>query len=160
MNELPAPDAEPPRPAVEVAVGVLFNAQGQFLLTTRPPGKVYSGYWEFAGGKVEPGESVAQALCRELKEELGIEVLHPQPWRTHEMDYPHARVRLNFCKVFQWQGELTMREGQQMAWQTLPVCVEPVLPGTWPVLEWLLAEAHQHPAQAPSTPTPSQTGTP
>ncbi len=56
------------------------------------------------------------------------------------MDYPHARVRLHFCKVFAWEGSLEMREGQQMAWQTLPVQVAPVLPGTVPVLGWLAAE--------------------
>ena len=64
----------PDRPVVEVAVGVLIRPDGDFLLTSRPGGKVYSGYWEFPGGKVEGGESVEQALCRELFEELGIEV--------------------------------------------------------------------------------------
>jgi 8-oxo-dGTP diphosphatase len=56
------------------------------------------------------------------------------------MDYPHARVRLHFCKVFDWQGHFEMREGQAMAWQQLPVEVRPVLPGTLPVLRWLAAE--------------------
>ena len=56
------------------------------------------------------------------------------------MDYPHARVRLNFCKVFAWSGEFEMRERQQMAWETLPVRSVPVLPGTIPVLEWFARE--------------------
>ena len=56
------------------------------------------------------------------------------------MDYPHARVRLHFCKVFAWEGAFEMREGQQMAWQSLPVESAPVLPGTIPVLQWLAAE--------------------
>ena len=56
------------------------------------------------------------------------------------MDYPHARVRLHFCKVYDWQGEFEMKESQHMAWQTLPVEVVPVLPGTIPVLQWLAAE--------------------
>jgi len=59
------------------------------------------------------------------------------------MDYPHARVRLNFCKVFDWSGEFQMLEGQQMAWADLPVQVQPVLPGTIPVLQWFAAE-RQH----------------
>lgn len=133
------------RTPVEVAVGVLLrrDAQGhddEFLLTSRPPGKVYEGYWEFPGGKLEAGESVELALRRELQEELGITIGAALPWQIELMDYPHARVRLHFCKVYEWSGELTMREGQQMAWQRLPVTVEPVLPGTWPVLNWLTQE--------------------
>jgi 8-oxo-dGTP diphosphatase len=128
------------RQAVDVAVGVLFNPEGQFLLTSRPPGKVYAGHWEFPGGKLEAGETVAQALLRELQEELGITIGAPQPWRVDEMDYPHARVRLHFCKVFSWQGNLQGLEGQELAWQNLPVHVQPVLPGTVPVLAWLAQE--------------------
>ncbi len=130
---------EPRRP-VEVAVGVLLDAQGRFLLTSRPEGKVYAGYWEFPGGKVEPGETVEQALRRELVEELGITVGAVHPWQQEVVDYPHARVRLHFCKVYDWQGPFEMREGQQMAWQQLPVQVAPVLPGTEPVLQWFAAE--------------------
>jgi 8-oxo-dGTP diphosphatase len=125
------------RPVTQVAVGVLFNADGQFLLTTRPSGKAYEGHWEFPGGKVEAGETVAQALVRELQEEIGITVFDPQTWRTERIDYPHALVELHFCKVFHWQGELQMKEGQQFAWEHLPVQVQPLLAGTVPVLEWL-----------------------
>lgn len=128
------------RAVVEVAVGVLVLANGDFLLTSRPPGKVYAGYWEFPGGKLEAGESVTDALRRELREELGITIGAAQPWRTEVVDYPHALVRLNFCKVFDWQGELQMREGQQCAWQRLPVDRVPVLPGTVPVLRWFAEE--------------------
>ncbi|MBC7699535.1 MAG: NUDIX domain-containing protein [Massilia sp.] len=137
--------AETDRIPVEVAVGVLIerDAHGvetRFLMTSRPPGKVYEGHWEFPGGKVEQGETIEQALRRELTEELGITIGQAHPWQTEVMDYPHAKVRLNFCKVYDWAGELDMREGQQMAWQTLPVDVVPVLPGTVPVLWWLATE--------------------
>lgn len=130
----------PDRPITDVAVGVLIDPPGRFLLTSRPPGKVYAGYWEFPGGKVEAGESVAEALRRELQEEIGVTVGAVHPWREKLVDYPHALVRLHFCKVFDWAGELHMHEGQEAAWQTLPVTVAPVLPGTVPVLEWLAEE--------------------
>jgi 8-oxo-dGTP diphosphatase len=131
---------QPERAVVDVAVGVLLQADGRFLLTSRPPGKVYAGYWEFPGGKLEAGESVEQALRRELQEELGITMGPAQVWKTQMVDYPHALVRLHFCKVWHWQGELQMREAQSHAWQSLPVLVSPVLPGTIPVLAWLAQE--------------------
>ena len=130
----------PDRQQVEVAVGVLIRADAAFLLTSRPGGKVYEGYWEFPGGKVEAGETVEQALRRELREEIGLAIGPVHPWRVERVDYPHALVRLNFCKVFAWEGELHMHEGQSFAWQTLPVDVRPVLPGTVPVLQWLAQE--------------------
>ena len=127
------------RAVVDVAVGVLLQGEA-FLLTSRPEGKVYAGYWEFPGGKLEAGESVEQALRRELQEELGITIAAAQIWKTQMVDYPHALVRLHFCKVWDWQGELQMREAQSHAWQTMPVAVTPVLPGTVPVLAWLAEE--------------------
>lgn len=131
------------RAVVDVAVGVLVQADGAFLMTSRPEGKVYAGYWEFPGGKLEAGESVEQALARELHEELGI-AIDPQAvqrWREQLVDYPHALVRLHFCKVSAWHGALQMREGQRFAWQRLPVQLSPVLPGALPVLAWLEAES-------------------
>jgi 8-oxo-dGTP diphosphatase len=132
--------AQGERTPVDVAVGVLINPEGEFLLTSRPAGKVYAGYWEFPGGKLEAGESVEAALRRELHEELGIEIGAVAPWKVELVDYPHARVRLHFCKVFAWSGEFEMRERQSMAWQRLPVAVSPVLPGTLPVLAWFAEE--------------------
>ncbi len=131
------------RPLVQVAVGVLFLPDGRFLLTSRPPGKVYEGYWEFPGGKLEPNETIAQALARELREELGIEIEDCTLWKTEQVDYPHAWVQLNFCRVTRWRGDLQMREGQTFSWQRLPIQVTPVLPGTWPVLNWLEQEASE-----------------
>ena len=145
MNVLVA-DGERPREGgadrkvVDVAVGVLIRPDGDFLLTSRPVGKVYEGYWEFPGGKLEPGESVETALRRELQEEIGVTIGAVHPWKVEMVDYPHALVRLNFCKVFEWAGELQMHEGQSHAWQSLPVSVQPVLPGTVPVLAWFAEE--------------------
>ncbi len=129
------------RSVVDVAVGVLVRADGRFLLTSRPQGKPYAGYWEFPGGKLEAGETVEQALARELHEEIGLDIATPQRWREQMVDYPHALVRLHFCKVFAWSGALQMREQQSFAWEQLPVQVQPVLPGALPVLQWLADEA-------------------
>lgn len=128
------------RSVVDVAVGVLINKDRQFLMTTRPIGKVYAGFWEFPGGKLEPRESVEQALHRELKEEIGLDIGAVDIWRVQMMDYPHALVRLHFCRIYEWSGELEMREGQCFQWETLPVTVDPVLPGALPVLAWLAQE--------------------
>ena len=131
------------RKHTEVAVGILLRADGALLLSTRPPGKVYEGYWEFPGGKIEAGESVEQALRRELIEELGVTIGAAEVWRVTEYDYPHALVRLHWCKVWQWTGEFEMREGQAMAWQHWPLEVRPILPGALPVLQWLAEERGQ-----------------
>ena len=128
------------RPLVEVAVGILLRPDNSFLLTSRPEGKPYAGYWEFPGGKLESDESVEQALVRELYEEIGLKIEMVTAWKQEVVDYPHALVRLHFCRVTQWAGELVMREMQNYSWQQLPVQVGPVLPGTLPVLDWLALE--------------------
>ena len=128
------------RAVTEVAVGVVVRADGSFLLGQRPVGKPYEGYWEFPGGKLEAGESVEAALARELKEELDIDMRACEPWRTLEHDYPHAYVRLYFCKVTAWDGEPRGMEGQAVTWQTLPVNVAPLLPAAQPVLDWMQDE--------------------
>jgi 8-oxo-dGTP diphosphatase len=81
-----------------------LQPDGSFLLGRRPEGKPYAGYWEFPGGKIEPGETAAQALVRELHEELGIEADRYTPWITREFVYPHAHVRLHFFRVSGWHG--------------------------------------------------------
>ncbi len=121
----------------QVAVAILMRTDGAFLMTSRPPGKVYAGYWEFPGGKFEGAESLGEALARELQEELGLEIRVFEPWCVECVLYPHALVQLHFCRVTQWAGEMQMREGQAAAWQTLPVRVSPVLPGAYPVLDRL-----------------------
>lgn len=130
-----AGDARPTQP---VAVGVVFDGEGRVLLTSRPEGKVFAGWWEFPGGKVEAGESVEAALARELAEELGLEVLASTAWRELVMDYEHARVRLLVRTVRDWRGTPQPLEGQRLAWQVPgAIDVEPLLPGTIPILGWL-----------------------
>lgn len=123
---------------VEVSAAVLTQPDGRVLLAQRPPGKVYAGYWEFPGGKVEPGESLEAALVRELHEELGIVVTRACRWITRVFEYPHAIVRLNFFRVFDWQGEPHPHEGQVFSWQQ-PDAVEvtPLLPANFPILKAL-----------------------
>jgi 8-oxo-dGTP diphosphatase len=128
------------RAVVQVAVGVLVRGDGAFLLTSRPAGKPYAGYWEFPGGKLDAGEDVRAALQRELREELGVQVLSAHAWHDEMVDYPHALVHLHFWIVSAWEGELSMLEEQTFSWQQLPVDLEPILPGTIPVLAWFATE--------------------
>jgi 8-oxo-dGTP diphosphatase len=128
---------------VEVAAAVMLRADGrEFLLAQRPEGKVYAGYWEFPGGKVEPGETVRAALIRELQEELGITVTACSPWLTRQFTYPHATVRLNFWRVTAWDGEIGITaplEHSAIAWQLAGTAasVAPILPANDPILKAL-----------------------
>ena len=129
---------------VEVAAAVIQRADGAFLLARRPAGKVYAGYWEFPGGKIEPGEPPERALARELREELGIEARTAFPWLTREYTYPHAAVRLNFFRVTAWKGDPHPREDQAIAWQRFGApLAEPMLPANAPVLA-ALALPHEY----------------
>ena len=126
------------RKRIEVAAAVIENDRGEFLLAQRPPGKVYAGYWEFPGGKVEPGETAGEALKRELHEELGLDVETAYPWLTRRFDYEHAAVCLRFFRVCGWRGEPQGREQQQFVWQTAGrITVAPVLPANGPILRAL-----------------------
>jgi 8-oxo-dGTP diphosphatase len=123
---------------VEVVAAVIERPDGRFLLAQRPAGKVYAGYWEFPGGKVEPGERLVAALARELHEELGIEVEIADPWIVRIYTYAHAKVRLNFFRVRAWHGEPHGKERQQLSWQhAAAVDVAPLLPANAPVLRAL-----------------------
>lgn len=117
---------------------MLQRPDGSFLLAQRPPDKIWAGYWEFPGGKIEPGETPRHALKRELREELGIEVETAYPWITRVFTYPHATVKLNFFRVMEWCGELHPHEGQQFSWQhATEVSVDPILPANAPILRAL-----------------------
>ncbi len=130
--------ASAPRKVTEVAVGVLLRADDAVLLADRPAGKPYAGYWEFPGGKIEPGESIEHALQRELHEELGIDIAGSTPWVTFEFDYPHAYVRLHFRRIYNWLGTPRGREGQRLAFFRLhDPSPQPLLPAAVPALRWL-----------------------
>ena len=131
-----------------VSAAVIFRNDGaEYLLAQRPPGKAYAGYWEFPGGKVEAGENFAQALVRELQEELGITVTAMTPWITRHFIYPHARVEIRFFRVTAWTGELHLHEHTGTAWlktgamagakDLAEMPVSPVLPANTPILRAL-----------------------
>lgn len=123
---------------LEVAAAVIERPDGSFLMARRPEGKPYAGWWEFPGGKVEAGESARQALDRELREELGIEVTAAWPWLSRAFTYPHASVMLRFFRVTAWQGEPHPREGQTLGWTHADALdVSPILPANGPILKGL-----------------------
>lgn len=119
----------------DVAAAVIERPDGCFLLGQRAPDTFYPGYWEFPGGKVEPGETPSAALVRELHEELGIEVLRADPWLRREHRYEHAHVRLSFFRVRAWRGEIRDHVHSALAWQRPDkLTVAPMLPANAPVL--------------------------
>lgn len=137
MTTMTEPDT---RPLIRVVAGIILNEHGDYLLSSRPEGKPYAGYWEFAGGKVEAGETEFQALQREFEEELGIRIRRAVPWLTKIHSYEHARVHLRFMRVEAgwWTGELQAREGQEWSWQKAgDFTVSPMLPANGPLLKAL-----------------------
>ena len=126
-------------PIVRVAAAVILRPDGRILLAQRPAGKPYAGYWEFPGGKLEPGESPHHALVRELREELGLTVRRASPWLVQEFVYPHAHVELNFFRVLDWDGEPQGHDGQAFAWQAPGAFdVAPLLPANTAVMAALM----------------------
>ncbi len=141
-------------PEIHVAVGVITRPDGSVLLAERPTGKAMAGYWEFPGGKVEPGESPRDALARELHEELSIsprdalarelheelsiDIGNAQPWLTRTFHYPHATAHLQLFRVTEWEGEPHGREDQQLSWQDPHrIGVEPLLPANHDIMNAL-----------------------
>ena len=103
---------------VLVAAVALLDPDNRVLLARRPPGKPLAGLWEFPGGKVAPGESPEAALCRELQEELGIDVsdscLAPFTFASHR--YPDFQLLMPLYLCRRWNGMVTPLEGQELTW--------------------------------------------
>jgi mutator protein MutT len=105
---------------VEVAIAIVFGADGKLLICKRKANTVLGGYWEFPGGKCNPGETPADCAKREVEEETGLAVSVQRPLAVIEHDYPHARVRLHpfICR---WEtGTLELREVAEALWVTRP----------------------------------------
>ncbi len=148
-----APDA----PVLQVVAGILERADGRVLITQRPEGKVYAGYWEFPGGKVEAGETALQAIARELREELSIDVELAFPWLRRRFTYPHATVELRFLRIPSWRGEVRGNEGQAFSWEPVDApAVAPMLPANGPILAALRLPLHYALTQASEAGVPSQ----
>ena len=138
-DAMQTPQAPASKPFIDVAAGLITRPDGSLLLAERPADKPWPGWWELPGGKIEAGESVLEALARELKEELDIDVTESTPWVTYTHEYPKNIVRLSFCRVTGWIGEPAGVEGQRLAWvdPRQMLTVGPLLPATEPPLRWL-----------------------
>ena len=101
---------------IHVAVGIILNTDGQILLAKRPEHLHQGGKWEFPGGKVEQNETVTQALIRELKEEVALNVHSSEPFMALSYDYPDKQVLLDIHTVSDFTGEAQGLEGQQIVW--------------------------------------------
>lgn len=107
------------RPRLEVVAGALFDSAGRVLIAQRPPGRHLAGRWEFPGGKIDPGESEAQALARELAEELGVTLRRSEKLVSLEHAYPDRVVELHLHVVPEWEGSVSGLDGQALRWVPL-----------------------------------------
>ena len=124
---------------IHVAAAVICGEDGRILLGQRGPDSFYPGYWEFPGGKLEQAETPAQALIRELHEELAIEIRHYRPWIVRRHNYEHADVRLHFFVVTGWSGAVQARVHADLLWATAAEAqiLAPMLPANAPILKML-----------------------
>jgi 8-oxo-dGTP diphosphatase len=133
-------DAPPVRPILFVAAAALVDADNRVLISERPQGKSLAGLWEFPGGKLAPGETPEEALVRELKEELDIEVcltcLAPFTFASHSYEAFHLMMPLYLCR--NWDGDIDPREGQRVKWVRASRLIDyPMPPADLPLIPFL-----------------------
>jgi 8-oxo-dGTP diphosphatase len=104
------------KPAILVVAAALYDCDGRVLIAERPAGKHMAGRWEFPGGKVVAGESEAEALARELREELGVEITGSHPFMRLAHSYDDRHVELTMWIVEGFQGEPQGLDGQRLKW--------------------------------------------
>ncbi len=102
----------------EVAIAIVKNMANQYLICLRPDTVHQGGKWEFPGGKIESRESAEQAMCRELKEEVGLEANCYELLKSFDFDYGDKQLKLNFYLITAFTGEAFGREGQVYKWVT------------------------------------------
>ena len=130
-----SPDPSPQTPAIHVVAGVIQDLRGRILLARRTAGRDLAGLWEFPGGKVDPGETPAQALARELHEELGIRIERSTPLIAVPQAYPDKRIVLDVRRINAWNGTAIGREQQPLAWVPLAQLARyPMPPADRPVV--------------------------
>jgi 8-oxo-dGTP diphosphatase len=133
-----------PRPRVRVVAAALYDASGRVLIAERPPGKHMAGRWEFPGGKVQASESDAQALARELREELGVELVAAQPLMCLTHEYPDRSVELSLWVVEGYSGQPCSLEGQQLRWvEPERLAAQDILEADRPFIETLRLRARR-----------------
>lgn len=115
---------------ITAVAGILWR-DGKYLAVERPQGKIMAGYWEFPGGKIEPGETPLEALQRELEEELGVTKITASFWRIVTHAYAHGLITLHLFHVEAFHGEPAPLENQALRW---------LLPTEAPQLKFLPAD--------------------
>lgn len=126
---------------LQVAVGVIINPEQKILVALRSNTQLQGELWEFPGGKIEAGEDYYQALCRELKEEVGIEVQKAETLLTLTHEYAHYSVELDVWIVHAFSGVPHGAEGQPLKWVTLEELKQLKLPGAnWEIVSALEAK--------------------
>ena len=132
--------ARGPRPLVPVVAAALFDGAGRVLIAQRPAGKVLAGRWEFPGGKVAAGESEGNALTRELREELGVEVIAARPFMRLTHAYEDRDVELSLWIVERFAGSALALDGQSLKWvEPAALAAEDILEADRPFIVALAA---------------------
>lgn len=128
---------------IHAAIGIIYDLHVEkVLISKRKTGQSYAGYWELPGGKIEPGELPCQTIVRELKEELGIDVISAKFLSTVNYQYPEFYVTLEIYKIEAYSGLARGLEGQELLWirpnkDDLKI-ISPLLPASAQVLELLI----------------------
>ncbi|MEZ5815941.1 MAG: (deoxy)nucleoside triphosphate pyrophosphohydrolase [Hyphomicrobiaceae bacterium] len=128
------------KPILLVVAAALIDVDGRVLIAQRPEGRSMAGLWEFPGGKVGPDETPEEALVRELREELSIEVcdtcLAPFTFASHTYEKFHLLMPLFLCR--KWEGQIRPQEGQAVKWVRAAKLAEfPMPPADLPLIPML-----------------------